>query len=215
MKEKRDNLIGLFVVLLLVLFGVTVFNFQSDDGVDTVGSTILGSNERCQDTDSSLAFVIPESDLVDTGSVFIKGNVLVRNPLFGGGGGSTRTFYDSCSANVLTEYYCSSSAKIASEEVVCLNGCDKGKCLLPLCKESEKGLNFMSKETVVGLMVTDLDAKGAPPATHYAKNYTDSCSANVLTEFYCQDFRTLRSRSFNCTSFGGSYSCLDGRCINY
>jgi len=103
---------------------------------------------------------------------------------------------DDCAGTYnVEEYYCQDN-KIRSTTNTCPSGywCSSGACVEePDCSETDSGNDIYNPGTL----------------TKGTETKTDSCSGDILTEYYC-DGKTVKSQKVDCTGTG---ACSGGACI--
>lgn len=196
--------VGVLVTVLIFVLGLGMYVLE---GQYSGALTVSGQN-RCEETET--LFPTPAGDLETKQSIFLKGGTKTK---VGSAAWSSIT-QESCSGNILTERYCTSTATAASETLTCDNGCANGKCNPPTCTDNDL-TNYTLASTTTGLYTYDTDALGVPPATQSAKTYSDICTSNtMLKEYKCNsvsNFVVFEQK--NCVTLGAGYTCDNGACI--
>jgi hypothetical protein len=104
------------------------------------------------------------------------------------------TKYDECKDDTqVSEAYCNNDNEAVFTVLPCPIGtpCIEGEC--PSCYDSDGGLNEAEQGTV----------------NHIGTLFTDFCTGNTLTEYYCIDTATYSSKSTPCDT---NEECKDGAC---
>lgn len=190
------------VLFMLILFSSLVF---IDNSFKITGNAAEASEpvQSCSDNDAD--------------NIFNQGTVTVIDSL-----GNPASSQDNCinSASV-TEKTCTSptSGQVTSTTYGCplaqqivaitLGGCTNGACAS--CASSNPNnptqLDFLSSTVGVTKSVSSLSANPGPINT-----FTDSCSGNSLTKYYCGGGLTVLSETKDCASLG-NYVCSNGACV--
>jgi hypothetical protein len=104
-----------------------------------------------------------------------------------------RSSVDFCAGDSVGEYYCDGDSS-RFEYKVCEVGCSNGACKAFTCSDTDGGIDYFVKGTVVSLIDQN------------STTSVDSCSGNILTEYYC-DSAYIKSESKTCDN-----GCENGRC---
>jgi hypothetical protein len=135
-------------------------------------------------------------------------NVSVRGTVFGNF--SANNFTDFCLGQNVNEYYCfeNASANISlpcPEQMHCVNGAcsNESSSNQSSCSDTDGGFNISMQGTVFG------NYGNYSNSTPF--NFTDFCTENNLTEYYCTGFLPANS-SFACPNQSGI--CSNGACYN-
>ncbi|MFH1071958.1 MAG: hypothetical protein V1743_00860 [Nanoarchaeota archaeon] len=150
-----------------------------------------------------------------------EGNDLLwTGRIYGVSGGIRFNLYDTCSGNILTEYFCESGEK-KSVEVICEQAYgEEYTCRFSRCEKKVKE----SLPDIIGLSpdsCKDDDGeynytwKGNVSGFKQESRYTflDYCEdAATIVEHYCYG-AAAKEAHILCEELGKSYKCFDGRCV--
>ncbi|MEM3074778.1 MAG: LamG domain-containing protein [Candidatus Pacearchaeota archaeon] len=153
---------------------------------------------ECIDSDGETSFSI---------NPFLRGNI----SYYDRNSNTLRTIFDSCSYENLNETYCDERGNGFTYEILCEEGCNNGRCVLPtdaevpssICEDSDNGRTF---ETAGKVTLTFEDF------IEESIESEDRCvSSGRLLEYYCnQDGNRIISTERQCSN---SERCENGACV--
>ncbi|MEM3122084.1 MAG: hypothetical protein QXH60_01435, partial [Candidatus Pacearchaeota archaeon] len=153
---------------------------------------------ECIDSDGETSFSI---------NPFLRGNI----SYYDRNSNTLRTIFDSCSYENLNETYCDERGNGFTYEILCEEGCNNGRCVLPtdaevpssICEDSDNGRTF---ETAGKVTLTFEDF------IEESIEFEDRCvSSGRLLEYYCnQDGNRIISTERQCSN---SERCENGACV--
>ncbi len=114
---------------------------------------------------------------------------------------NAKKYNDTCYGNTLIEYSCNTDKTLDTTTFTCEFGCNNGACntnnvVTKTCTDSDNGQNYNTYGTTETYTNTISTGK-----------YNDTCNGNTLTEYYCNNDKTLGTTTILC-----EFGCNNGAC---
>lgn len=116
----------------------------------------------------------------------------------------------------LVEYVCNSDGTWKVQEHNCANELTGSTCMINKCAVAPIPTPSPANTC------TEIEEGGVTPGyrpfyagtvIHNNRTYSDSCSGNVLTEYYCKSDKTLGTEVKNCNVHDPSATCVNNKCV--